>query len=320
MPLPILALALLAGPGQPGVLPADLYLVRATVVEVRQKEYPIQLAPGVSPYTTRSSYTQPVSVLRIDHVYLGPASLKGQDFRYEQGPFHFSGPQSGRNDVSVEAPPKGTEGLWWVRSRQPTDDDKTPFEAEVREEIVVANRIAAFPIQKVRIPWTLTGADLARAESDYQRAEWVRKHTEARAELQARSDTQYRDGLAWADAVEKVSRAGTADDRLRLLRGYATKKSALGAWAVAWLGQSADPASLALLRELATDRALPLTSHLAIDATLTHLDGYRPELKWVGSEARLALHERWRDLKRNPAAEPGLADPRARDEMDRLLR
>lgn len=320
MPLMIFGLALLVGPAQPGILPADLYLVRATVVEVRQKEYPIQLAPGVSPFTTRSSYTQQVSILRIDHVYSGPASLKGQDFRYEQGPFHFSGPWSGRRDISVEAPPKGVEGLWWIRSRQPTDDDKIFYEAEVREEVVVASRVAAFPIQKVRIPWTLTPADLARAESDHQRAEWVRKHTAAQAELQARSDAWYRDGLAWADAVEKVSRAGSDDERLKLLRSYATEKSLVGAWAVAWLGRSADPASVALLVELATDRGLPLSSHLAIDATLTHLDGYRPELKWVGSKERLALHERWRELKKNPAVEPGLADPRARDEMDRLLR
>jgi hypothetical protein len=208
----------------------------------------------------------PVGKFQITHVYLGPDTLKGKHFYHEQKPLAMLGPETLCNDVRVAFMEKGIEGLWWIRPAGPEG-----YVAEVRGQVVDAFQIRRFPYQNAKVA-ALVGGN-------------------------ARQEAYWREGLAWADAVEKVGKAADDAERGKLLCGYAAERSPVGAWAIVWLGSSKDRETVALLRELTTDDRLPFLNQILLDRTLASLDRTVEGPKWEGSQLRKDLWQRWRDLK-----------------------
>lgn len=229
--------------------PKGLFLVRA---RIKHTEPP------------KSPRAKGEAALEIVHVYAGPDKLKGKTF-----PAKVTTPPIG-SSFGVE-PTRyvwriGAEGLWWVRKASPPplkkDADgllrQPAYDPEGVEPILdlatlKAYRIEAFPYQRDQF-----GGD-------------------------------YEEGLTWAEAVEDVYLAKSAEERGNMLERLAAGRAPISDWAAAMLVLNysrmvpAWPMGVKLeasaeetkaLRRQAGNKKLSPESRIALDRMLAHLDPF----------------------------------------------
>lgn len=236
----------------------NLYLVRVKTVEVGTRE-----VAGPSP---RSKI--PEGRFEVTKVYLGPDWLKKyRFFTCDTIPHQITvASRLDRLHVNVGFE-KGAEGLWWVSYDPKAEGGLQP----VRDAgFVDAVGIRPFPYQKMM--------------SDGKRNHKTPKDMEA----------SFQEGLAWAEAAEKVYRAKSDKERGEMLRGYAIELSPRAAWAIACLARSGEKELVEFFRKLLANEKQPIASQVVLDGALVSVDGKN----WEGSKEQTALYKRWRETYR----------------------
>lgn len=241
-------------------LPENLYLVRVKTVEIGKWE-----VPGPSP-----RLRIPEARFEVTKVYLGPDWLKKCPFfTCTQMPYQ----------ITVERPldrlhvnvcfQKGAEGLWWVSYDPKGEGSLRPVRTA---GYVDALGIRPFPYQKIM------------AEGN--------RHHKTRKDMEA----SFQEGLAWAEAAEKVYRAESDRERGELLRGYAAEHSPRAGWAIACLARSGKKELATFFRKLIANEKQPIASQVILDSALVSVDGK----DWEGSKEQAALYQRWSEKYRRP--------------------
>jgi hypothetical protein len=247
-------------------IPDNLYLVKVTTVEVGRREVegtavsgPVNLLPS----------TIPEAKFEISKVYLGPDWLKKRTFTCDLVPYPITviNPLD-RLQINVGFE-KGVEGLWWVSSNS---NGKGRIEPVRSPGVVDPLGIRPFPYQKMK-------------------SDGVHNYQNAQEMMQG-----YQEGLAWAEAVEKVDRAPTKKERGKLLREYASEYNSRAAWAISWLSRSGDQELVPFFQKLVADEKQPIENQVMLDRVLGLLD----EKNWMGSKEQGALHKKWRETYRQP--------------------
>ncbi len=243
--------------GESIYLPPNLYLVHARTVAVGRRE-----VSGPRPRVTI-----PEARFEITRVYLGPDWLKKYSFSCDQVPYQITVTSPlDRLQVNVGFQ-KGAEGLWWVSYDSAKDGSLHP----VRQAGVVdALGIRPFPYQK------MPGASRGQPEKG------------------TNGEQLFREGLAWAEAAEKVYRAKSDQERATLLKEYAAEHAPRSAWAIACLAHARQKELAPFFRKLLADEKMPLASQVVLDGALLTVD----PSGWEKAKERTALYQRWRETYR----------------------
>jgi hypothetical protein len=188
-----------ASPGGSVYVPENLYLVRARTVKVFQKEQDYRLPSGGEspsqqklglPASGVAKSRTPWARFRVTHVYCGQQVLKGKCFTCEVPPFTTSGPMAAfENDLTVSSFTPDAEGPWWISSVP-----NAGYRAEIQGQILDQQGLRPFPYENTRAPEPFHRGRQGGAAT-------------------------FQEGVAWAEAVEKVATAASDEERARLLRG-----------------------------------------------------------------------------------------------------
>jgi hypothetical protein len=243
-------------------MPENLYLVRATVIEVRKKK-PME--------------SHDVGQLRIDDVVDGPDSFKGKQFTCLIGNiFQFGSTQKTYVDGAVSQLEKGVEGLWWVYMDQ---DGKTVL-PELRRDLhenVTALRLNRFPYLK------MPGAYWEIRDPAINNIEWEKLK-------KARYEEIVKQGELWAETVVALRNAKSDDDRRAMFEKIAaTENSPMAGWAVALLSRGPMKEAVAFLTKLAENTKVTPDAQATIDRKLCRID----PMGWKTSETCKAMLIRW---------------------------
>lgn len=237
----------------------DLFLVRARTVAVGTRE-----VAGPPP-----RIRIPEARFEIVHVHLGPSWLRQRTFTCDRVPYQatVTSPLA-RLHVQVGFE-KGAEGLWWVAYEPRGSGELRPVLAA---GVVDALGIRPFPFQRIL-------------------HEGNRLHASAKD-----MEASFREGLAWAEAAEKVYRAAADRERAVLLRKLAAEHSPRSAWAIACLARSGRRELVPFFRTLIAEEKRPLEAQVVLDQALTTLSGK----DWEGSPRKQVVVRRWRETYRGP--------------------
>jgi hypothetical protein len=184
-----------------------------------------------------------VGTFVITHVYVGPAQLKDKTFEGGTRPPPLGGNKidSDRNIWYIK---KDVDTIWWLY----TDPKTNKLLPELRGEVIDTYRIRRFPYQD---------AERATTPDSNPFVTWG----------------SYKEGLAWAEAVEGVYKAESDEARAGLLqRLAATEQSPVAGWAIAVLGKANQTGTGNFLKTLAVKDKLSLDSQVALDAVLCSID------------------------------------------------
>jgi hypothetical protein len=249
--------------------PPNLYLVRATTVEIKKVRRMIEISPNDrlrdrierSKKRTVPELWSEIGAFKISQVFVGPKSLNEESFECPVSHALIGTQIEPNNDRYVESLEKGSEGLWWL-IRDPKDGKLRP---ELRGKSIDLYQTRRFPYQNHR---------LGRIVQDYGRT----------------FENDYKQGLLWAESAEKVYHASSDEERTRLLKEIAALDGTPSAgWAVALLANVNSKGTIEFLRSWSRNEKLSADSQVTLDRSLYRLD---PQ-NWRSCDDRQRLLSRW---------------------------